>query len=93
MQQEQLDELIAEMAQCALIALAIEQQSGKCGFGPMSEHKFLKQWLSIAYKQKRFSKEVAPAFTALLERAKKMSQFSELKTNLTKLSIPTLEVS
>ena len=87
MQQEELEQLITEMAQCALIALAIEQKTGKCGFGPMSEHNFLKKWLSIAYKQKRFSKEVAPAFIALLERAKKTGQFSELKTNLTKLSI------
>ena len=87
MQQKKLEELITEMAQCALIALAIEQQNGECGYGPMSEHKFLKQWLSIAYKQKRFSKDVAPAFTALLDRAKKMGQLSELKTNLTKLSV------
>ncbi len=88
MQQEQLDELITEMAQCALIALGIEQQTGKCGFGNMSEHNFLKKWLSIAYKQKRFSKEIAPALSTLIELTKKRGQLSELKANLTKLSIP-----
>jgi len=93
LQQKQLDELITEMAQCALIALAIEQQAGECGFGPTSEHKFLKRWLSVAYKQKRFPKEVAPALTLLLEEAKKKGQFSELKVNLTKLNIAMFEES
>ena len=50
MQQRQLEELTTEMTQCALIILTIEQQTEKCGFGPSSEYKFLKRWLSDAYK-------------------------------------------
>ena len=89
LQQEELHEqLLTDMAQCALMALAIEQQSGKCGFGPTSEHKFLSKWLTAAYKQKRFAKETAPTLQALTQMAKEKGQFAGLKANLIKLSNP-----
>lgn len=89
MQQEELHEqLLTDMAQCALMALAIEQQTGKCGFGPTSEHNFLSKWLTAAYKQKRFAKETAPTLQALTQMAKEKGQFAGLKANLIKLSNP-----
>jgi hypothetical protein len=89
LQQEELHEqLLTDMAQCALMALAIEQQTGKCGFGPTSEHKFLSKWLTAAYKQKRFAKETAPTLQALTQMAKEKGQFAGLKANLIKLSKP-----
>ncbi|PAJ74948.1 hypothetical protein CJF42_07680 [Pseudoalteromonas sp. NBT06-2] len=90
-QEENYEQLLTEMAQCALMGLSFEQQTGKCGFGPTSEHKFLSKWLTVAYKQKRFSKEVAPTLETLIRMAKEKGQFAGLKDNLVKLSNPETE--
>jgi hypothetical protein len=87
LQQEELNkQLLTDMAQCALMALAFEQQSEMCGYGPTSEHKFLSQWITKAYKQKRFPRETAPTLEALIQMAKEKGQFAGLKASLVKLS-------
>ena len=58
--------MVAEMAWCGLVALAIAQNEGACSNSPASEHRFLSQWLTKAYKQKRFSKALATYLELLI---------------------------
>jgi hypothetical protein len=84
-------QLIAEMAWCALTSLAIAQQNGECGYNGMQEHKFLSQWLTTVYKQKRFSREVAADLEELISLAKTKGQFAKLKQLLQELHAPKSE--
>ncbi|MGN8010300.1 DUF2913 family protein [Enterobacter sp. 22325] len=53
---EQLVTALAHFAWCALVALYTAQQDGQA-LSPLSTHAF--RWLTVAYKQKRFSRAIA----------------------------------
>lgn len=57
---EQTVAALADFAWCALVALRTAQQS------PLSTHAFLLRWLTVAYKQKRFTRAIASDIEALL---------------------------
>lgn len=62
---EQTVTALAHFAWCALVALRIAQQDGQA-LSPLSTHAFLLRWLSVAYKQKRFSRAIASDIAGLL---------------------------
>lgn len=62
---EQTVAALAHFAWCALVALRTAQQDGQA-FSPLSTHAFLLRWLTVAYKQKRFTRAIASDIEALL---------------------------
>lgn len=56
---------LAHFAWCALVALRTAQQDGLAR-SPLSIHTFLLRWLTVAYKQKRFSRAIASDIEGLL---------------------------
>lgn len=56
---------LAHFAWCALVALRTAQQDGQA-LSPLSIHTFLLRWLTVAYKQKRFSRAIASDIEGLL---------------------------
>ncbi|WNI88012.1 DUF2913 family protein [Citrobacter portucalensis] len=62
---EQTVRALAHFAWCALVALRTAQQDGQA-LSPLSTHAFLLRWLTVAYKQKRFPRAVAPDIEMLL---------------------------
>ncbi|MCE3115164.1 DUF2913 family protein [Enterobacter sp. ASE] len=56
---------LAHFAWCALVALRTAQQDGQA-LSPLSTHAFLLRWLTVAYKQKRFSRAIAFDIEGLL---------------------------
>lgn len=56
---------LAHFAWCALIALCTAQQNGKV-HSPLNIHTFLLRWITVAYKQKRFSRAIASDIEGLL---------------------------
>lgn len=56
---------LAHFAWCALVALRTAQQDGQA-LSPLSTHAFLLRWLTVAYKQKRFTRAIASDIEALL---------------------------
>lgn len=56
---------LAHFAWCALVALRTAQQDGQA-LSPLSTHTFLLRWLTVAYKQKRFSRAIASDIEGLL---------------------------
>lgn len=62
---EQTVTVLAHFAWCALVALRTAQQDG-LAVSPFSTHAFLLRWLTVAYKQKRFPRAVAPDIEGLL---------------------------
>lgn len=55
---EQTVTALAHFAWCALVALRTAQQDGQA-LSPLSTHAFLLRWLTVAYKQKRFTRAIA----------------------------------
>ncbi|ECQ1361163.1 DUF2913 family protein [Salmonella enterica subsp. enterica] len=62
---EQTVAALAHFAWCALVALRTAQQDGQV-LSPLSMHAFLLRWLTVAYKQKRFTRAIASDIEALL---------------------------
>ncbi|ECF6832410.1 DUF2913 family protein [Salmonella enterica subsp. enterica] len=62
---EQTVAALAHFAWCALVALRTAQQDGQA-LSPLSMHAFLLRWLTVAYKQKRFTRAIASDIEALL---------------------------
>ncbi|HHA1669485.1 TPA: DUF2913 family protein [Enterobacter roggenkampii] len=62
---EQTVTALAHFAWCALVALRTAQQDGQA-LSPLSTHAFLLRWLTVAYKQKRFSRAIASDIEGLL---------------------------
>lgn len=62
---EQTVAALAHFAWCALVALRTAQQDGQA-LSPLSTHAFLLRWLTVAYKQKRFTRAIASDIEALL---------------------------
>lgn len=62
---EQTVTVLAHFAWCALVALRTAQQDGQA-LSPLSTHTFLLRWLTVAYKQKRFSRAIAFDIEGLL---------------------------
>lgn len=62
---EQTVAALAHFAWCALAALRTAQQDGQA-LSPLSMHAFLLRWLTVAYKQKRFSRAIAFDIEGLL---------------------------
>lgn len=62
---EQTVAALAHFAWCALVALRTAQQDGQA-LSPISTHAFLLRWLTVAYKQKRFTRAIASDIEALL---------------------------
>lgn len=62
---EQTVTALAHFAWCALVALRTAQQDGQA-LPPLSTHAFLLRWLTVAYKQKRFPRAIAPDIEGLL---------------------------
>lgn len=62
---EQTVTALAHFAWCALVALRTAQQDGQA-LSPLSTHAFLLRWLTVAYKQKRFTRAIASDIEALL---------------------------
>lgn len=56
---------LAHFAWCALVALRTAQQDGKARV-PLNIHTFLLRWLTVAHKQKRFSRAIASDIEGLL---------------------------
>lgn len=57
---------LAHFAWCAQIALRTAQQDG-LALSPLSIHTFLLRWLTVAYKQKRFSRAIASDIEGLIQ--------------------------
>ncbi|MGU3428901.1 DUF2913 family protein [Enterobacter hormaechei] len=57
---------LAHFAWCALVALRTAQQDGQA-LSPLSTHAFLLRWLTVAYKQKRFPRAIAPDIENMVE--------------------------
>lgn len=62
---EQTVTVLAHFAWCALVALRTAQQDGQA-LSPLSMHAFLLRWLTVAYKQKRFSRAIASDIESLV---------------------------
>lgn len=62
---EQTVTALAHFAWCALVALRTAQQDGQA-LSPLSMHAFLLRWLTVAYKQKRFSRAIASDIESLV---------------------------
>jgi hypothetical protein len=62
---EQTVTALAQFAWCALVALRTVQQDGQA-LSPLSTHRFLLRWLSVAQKQKRFPRAIASDIESLL---------------------------
>lgn len=62
---EQTVTALAHFAWCALIALRTAQQDGHA-LSPLSTHAFLLRWLTVAYKQKRFTRAIASDIESLV---------------------------
>lgn len=60
---------IGHFAWCALIALRLAQQEGRAST-VTTEHTFLLQWISDAYRQKRFPRSVVADIEHLLQLAR-----------------------
>lgn len=72
---------LSHLAFCALMALALERQSGGAST-PYAETLFLIRWLAGAQKQKRFPKSVAIDIRWLLERGRKHGAAAKLRQHL-----------
>jgi len=55
----------AHFAWFALVAIRTAQQNGQT-LSPLSTHAFLLCWLTVAYKQKRFSRAIASDIESLM---------------------------
>lgn len=62
---EQIVSGLAHFAWCALVALRTAQQDGHA-LSPLSTHAFLLRWLTVAYKQKRFTRAIASDIESLV---------------------------
>jgi len=72
---------LSHLAFCALVALALERQSGGAST-PYAETLFLIRWLATAQKQKRFPKSVAVDIRWLLERGRKHGAAAKMRQHL-----------
>ena len=72
---------LSHLAFCALVALALERQSGGAST-PYAETLFLIRWLATAQKQRRFPKSVAVDIQWLLERGRKHGAVARLRQHL-----------
>lgn len=72
---------LSHLAFCALVALALERQSGGVST-PYAETLFLIRWLASAQKQRRFPKSVAIDIRWLLERGRKHGAAAKLRQHL-----------
>lgn len=62
---EQTVTALEHFAWCALVALRTAQQDGHA-LSPLSTHAFLLRWLTVAYKQKRFTRAIASDIESLV---------------------------
>ncbi|OJH81824.1 DUF2913 family protein [Serratia marcescens] len=72
---------LSHLAFCALVALALERQSGGAST-PYAETLFLIRWLATAQKQKRFPRSVAIDIQWLLERGRRHGAAARLRQHL-----------
>ncbi|MBN5380571.1 DUF2913 family protein [Serratia marcescens] len=72
---------LSHLAFCALVALALERQSGGAST-PYAETLFLIRWLATAQKQMRFPKSVATDIKWLLERGRRHGAAAKLRQHL-----------
>jgi hypothetical protein len=72
---------LSHLAFCALVALALERQSGGAPT-PYAETLFLIRWLATAQKQKRFPRSVAIDIQWLLERGRRHGAAAKLRQHL-----------
>ncbi|WP_282677521.1 DUF2913 family protein [Serratia marcescens] len=72
---------LSHLAFCALVALALERQSGGAST-PYAETLFLIRWLATAQKQKRFPRSVAMDICWLLERGRRHGAAAKLRQHL-----------
>ncbi|WP_392435807.1 DUF2913 family protein (plasmid) [Yersinia sp. HM-2024] len=72
---------LSHLAFCALIALHLAHKEGKVS-APTAENLFLVRWLSLAQKQKRFSKRVAIDIQWLLDKGRQQGLTGKLKQHL-----------
>lgn len=72
---------LSHLAFCALVALHLAYKEGKVSV-PSAENLFLIRWLSLAQKQKRFSKRVAIDIKWLLEKGRQQGFTGKLKQHL-----------
>ncbi|OJH81830.1 DUF2913 family protein [Serratia marcescens] len=72
---------LSHLAFCALVALALERQSGGAST-PYAETLFLIRWLATAQKQKRFPRSVAIDIQWLLERGRRHGAAARLRRHL-----------
>ncbi|MDN8599752.1 DUF2913 family protein [Citrobacter sp. S2-9] len=78
---EQTVTALANFAWCALVALRTAQQDGQA-MSPLSTHAFLLRWLTVAYKQKRFPRAIAPDIEGLLALGRNKGLASGLRNRL-----------
>lgn len=74
---------LSHVAFCALVALALERQSGRINT-PFAENLFLVRWLATAQKQKRFPKSVAVDIAWLLAFGRQQGANGKLRQHLEK---------
>lgn len=72
---------LSHLAFCALVALALERQSGGAST-PYAETLFLIRWLATAQRQKRFPRSVAIDIRWLLERGRRHGAAAKLRQHL-----------
>lgn len=82
----------AHFAWCALVALRTVQQDGQA-LSPLSTHVFLLRWLTVAYKQKRFSRSVAPDIENLLVQGRQQGLAANLFEHLDSMWTSSLETT